>query len=82
MELSVEVLHGRADFIAKLEISLKETYTTKKKRAPLINDEVCVIKISKKALFEFIYEKFIDDRETYLDIATLAVTDSFYIRYY
>ena len=51
----------------------------KKKHTPLTNDEVRVIKISEKALFEFIYEKFIDDQDTYLDIDPLAVTDSFYV---
>ena len=51
----------------------------KKKRTPLTNDEVRVIKISEEALYEFIYEKFIDDQDTYLDVDNLAVTDSFYI---
>ena len=51
----------------------------KKKHTPLTNDEVRVIKISEEALFEFIYEKFIDDQDTYLDIDPLAVTDSFYM---
>ncbi len=51
----------------------------KKKHTPLTNDEVRVIKIGEKALFEFIYEKFIDDQDTYLDVDNLAVTDSFYI---
>lgn len=29
------------------------------------DDKIRVIKISKEALFEFIYEKFIDDQEQY-----------------
>ena len=51
----------------------------KKKHTPLTNDEVRVIKISEAALYEFIYEKFIDDQDTYLDVDNLSVTDSFYI---
>ena len=46
---------------------------------PLTNDEVRVIKISEAALYEFIYEKFIDDQDTYLDVDNLSVTDSFYM---
>ena len=51
----------------------------KKKTSPLKEDEVRVIKISEEALFEFIYEKFIDDHECYLDVEPVSVTDSFYI---
>ena len=52
----------------------------KKKHTPLTNDEVRVIKISEAALYEFIYEKFIDDQDTYLDVDNLSVTDSFYLQ--
>ena len=38
----------------------------------LNDDEVRVIKISKEALFEFIYEKFIDDQDLYLDVDPLC----------
>ena len=38
----------------------------------LNDDEVRVIKISKEALFEFIYEKFIDDQDLYLDVDPLV----------
>ena len=41
----------------------------------LNDDEVRVIKISKEALFEFIYEKFIDDQDLYLDVDPLDVTN-------
>ena len=51
----------------------------KKKIPPLKEDEVRVIKISEKALFEFICEKFIDDRACYLAVEHLSDTDSFYI---
>ena len=51
----------------------------KKKHTPLTNDEVRIIKISEEALFEFIYEKFIDDQDRYLDVDNLSVTDSFYM---
>ena len=57
----------------------KKHLLMKKKKAPLTNDEVRVIKISEDALLEFIYEKFIDDQDTYLDVDPLSVTDSFYI---
>ena len=51
----------------------------KKKMPPLKEDEVRVIKISEEALFEFIYEKFIDDQDYYLDVEHVSVTNSFYI---
>lgn len=46
-------------------------------------DENCVrvIKISKKALFEFIYEKFIEEQKAYLDVDALEVTNIFDINY-
>lgn len=46
-------------------------------------DENCVrvIKISKKALFEIIYEKFIEEQEAYLDVDALEVIDTFDINY-
>ncbi len=50
-----------------------------KKKKQLKDDEVRVIKISEKALFEFIYEKFIDDQDHYFDVDPLSVADSFYI---
>ncbi len=36
-----------------------------------------VIKISKDALFEFIYEKMIDDQEIFLDVNPLSVSNAF-----
>ena len=51
----------------------------KKKKQLLNDDEVRVIKIGADALFEFIYEQFNDDQETYLDVDPLSVTDSFYV---
>ena len=47
----------------------------------LNDDEVRVIKISKEALFEFIYEKFIDDQDLYLDVDPLDVTNAFDINF-
>ena len=46
-------------------------------------DENCVrvIKISQKALFEFIYEKFIEKQEDYLDVDSLEVTNIFDINF-
>ena len=51
----------------------------KKKKQPLNDDEVRVIKIGEEALFEFIYEKMIDDQDTYLDVDSLSVTSHFYM---
>ena len=42
---------------------------------------VRVIKISKQALFEFIYEKFIDNQELFLDVDPLDVTNAFDINW-
>ena len=46
-------------------------------------DENCVrvIKISKKALFEFIYENFIAGQEQFLDVDPLEVSNSFDINF-
>ena len=41
------------------------------------NEEIRVIKISKEALFEFIYEKMIDDQEMFLDVDPLSVSNTF-----
>lgn len=40
-------------------------------------DKARVIKISKEALFEFIYEKFIESQEDFLDVAPTEVSDWF-----
>ena len=42
---------------------------------------VRVIKISKEALFEYIYEKFIDDEETFFDVDVLDVISTFDINF-
>ncbi|AVK47241.1 hypothetical protein AXY43_03955 [Clostridium sp. MF28] len=42
-------------------------------------DKYRIIKISKEALFEFIYEKFIENQEEYLDVNALEVMNSFEI---
>ena len=53
------------------------------KSQPMRDDEVRVIKIGEKALFEFIYENFIDGQEEFLDLDPEreqgSVTNSFYI---
>ena len=51
----------------------------KRKKQQLRDDEVRVIKIGEEALFEFIYEKFIDEQSEYLDVDPLSVTNSFSI---
>lgn len=53
----------------------------KKSYKALDGDTVRVIKISGEALFEFIYEKFIDDQETFFDVDPLSVSDTFSINY-
>ena len=47
----------------------------------LDENTVRVIKISKEALFEFIYEKFIDDEELFFDIDLLDVISTFDINF-
>lgn len=42
-------------------------------------DEVRVIKISQEALYEFVYEKFIESQEDYLDVESTDVSDFFEI---
>ena len=42
-------------------------------------DEVRLIKISREALFEFIYEKFIESQDDYLDVKATDVSDFFEI---
>ena len=49
----------------------------KKKRQPLDENTVRVIKISKEALFELLYEHFIGEQERYLDVDMLSVTNAF-----
>lgn len=39
------------------------------------NNKVRIIKISKEALFEFIYEKFIESQDEYLDVDKTEVSD-------
>lgn len=40
-------------------------------------DKARIIKISKEALFEFIYEKMIESQEDFLDVAPTEVSDWF-----
>lgn len=47
----------------------------------LDENSVRVIKISKEALFEFIYEKFIDDEEIFFDVDLLDVISTFDINF-
>lgn len=47
----------------------------------LSEKNVRVIKIGKEALFEFIYEKFIDEQDCYFDIDSLEVADAFAINF-
>lgn len=47
----------------------------------LNDNSVRVIKISKEALFEFIYEKFIDDEEMFFDVDLLDVISTFDINF-
>lgn len=47
----------------------------------LTDNDVRVIKIGKEALFEFIYEKFIENQELFLDVDNLDVTNYFDINF-
>lgn len=53
----------------------------KSQRSTLNENSVRVIKISKRALFEFIYEKFIEDQDVFLDVDPLDVTNTFDINF-
>lgn len=48
-----------------------------KKKKQMDENHVRVIKISKEALFEFIYEKMIDDQETFLNIDPMDAANTF-----
>ena len=48
-----------------------------KNQTTLDNSSIRVIKIGKEALFEFIYEKFIENQEQYFDVDPLEVIDTF-----
>lgn len=52
-----------------------------KRKNTLNDDKVKVIKISREALFECIYENFIDNLEDYFDVDPLDVTSTFDINY-
>lgn len=52
-----------------------------KSKKHLNEDSVRVIKISKEAIFEFIYEKFIDEQELYCDVNASDVASSFDINF-
>lgn len=55
--------------------------TTYKKGKIPDNDTVKAIKISRQALYEFIYEKFPDEQNIYFDVDSLKVTDTFDINF-
>lgn len=52
-----------------------------KRKKELNENSVRVIKIGKEAIFEFIYEKFIEEQDTFFDVDPLAVNDSFDINF-
>ena len=49
----------------------------KKRQKKLNKDEVRVIKISKDALFEFIYESFIEEQKKLMNVNPMKVIDTF-----
>ena len=49
----------------------------RKEHKQLSENNVRVIKISKEVLFEFIYEKIIENQETYFDVDPISVADTF-----
>ncbi len=52
-----------------------------KKYKQLDDNTVRVLKISKKALFEFIYENMLNEQESFLDVDCLEVTNTFDINF-
>ncbi len=52
-----------------------------KKRKKLDENSVRVIKIGKEALFEFIYESFIADQESFFDVDAVDVANYFDINF-
>ena len=70
--------------VERLSERLKKKFFKNKvanKQKELSDDKVRVIKISKEALFEFIYEKFIDGQKEFFDVKDIDVTDSFDINF-
>ena len=53
----------------------------KKQGTALDENSVRVIKISKTALFEFIYEKLIENQDTFFNVDSLDVTSTFDINF-
>ena len=51
------------------------------KKKKLDEDSVRVIKIGKQALFEFIYEHFIDDQEVFLEVDAFDIATAFDINF-
>ena len=49
------------------------------KKAPLEKEKYRIVKISSKALMEFIYESFMDNQEMYLETEPTETIDHFYI---
>ena len=45
------------------------------------DNKVRVIKISADALFEFMYEKFVEEQECYLDVDPISVINTFVIEW-
>ncbi len=52
---------------------------SKSKKRVMNENDVKIIKIGKEALYEFIYEKFVEDQEQFLDVDSLDVSDTFYM---
>lgn len=48
-----------------------------RKHTMIDNNKIRVIKIGPEALFEFIYEKFIEEQECYLEVNPTSVTNIF-----
>ena len=72
--------YKKESLLERLKTKLGKGKDTKREKE-LPDDKVRVIKISKEALYEFIYENFIDGQEAYLDVDALNVTNSFDINF-
>lgn len=53
------------------------TKTSENKSTGMDKDKIRVVKISRQALFEFIYENFIEHQEDLLDVDPVKVTNMF-----
>lgn len=64
-----------------ITLIIENIYYKKRNNKKLNTEETRVIKISKEALYEFIYEKFIENQNEYFDVNSIEVNNLFDIDY-